>query len=73
VANDAPISIGPGRHMNDKPIPFSPRDPSGFALETGGGGIGVGDDRLPRGFGVPDLRGRRRAGADPFAAPERAS
>ncbi|WP_435132508.1 VOC family protein [Actinacidiphila sp. bgisy144] len=73
VANDAPISIGLGRHMNDKAISFYLRNPSGFHLEIGCGGIEVGDDWLPHDFGVPDVWGHRHAEANPFAAPEQAS
>lgn len=69
-ANEVPISIGLGRHMNDKAISFYVRNPSGFHLEIGCGGIEVGDDWVPHDFGRPDEWGHRHAGANPFATPK---
>lgn len=69
-ANGAPISISLGRHMNDKAISFYVRNPSGFHLEIGCGGIEVGDDWVPHDFGVPDVWGHHHAQANPFASPQ---
>ncbi|WP_432824948.1 VOC family protein [Dactylosporangium sp. CA-092794] len=66
-ANDVPISISLGRHMNDKAISFYVKNPSGFHLEIGYGGIQVGDDYVPHDFGAPDVWGHRHAEANPFA------
>lgn len=68
-ANDVPISISLGRHMNDKAISFYVRNPSGFHLEIGCGGIEVGDDWVPHDFGRPDEWGHHHADANPFASP----
>ncbi|GAA1560117.1 VOC family protein [Kribbella lupini] len=68
-ANGVPISISLGRHMNDKAISFYVRNPSGFHLEIGCGGIEVGDDWVPHDFGRPDEWGHRHADANPFATP----
>ncbi|MFJ8790655.1 VOC family protein [Streptomyces sp. NPDC102462] len=67
--NGAPISISLGRHMNDKAISFYVRNPSGFHLEIGCGGIEVGEDWVPHDFGVSDVWGHHHAGANPFASP----
>ena len=67
--NDAPISISLGRHMNDKAISFYLRNPSGFHLEIGCGGIEVDDTWTPHDFGVADIWGHRHADANPFATP----
>ncbi|MFJ1761363.1 VOC family protein [Amycolatopsis sp. NPDC088138] len=69
-ANDVPISISLGRHMNDKAISFYVRNPSGFHLEIGCGGIEVGDDWVPHDFGRSDEWGHHHAEANPFAAPK---
>ncbi|KAA0933731.1 VOC family protein [Streptomyces apricus] len=68
-ANGAPVSISLGRHMNDKAISFYVRNPSGFHLEIGCGGIEVGEDWVPHDFGVPDVWGHHHASANPFASP----
>lgn len=68
-ANGVPISISLGRHMNDKAISFYVRNPSGFHLEIGCGGIEVGDDWIPHDFGTSDVWGHRHADANPFASP----
>ncbi|MFC4856030.1 VOC family protein [Actinophytocola glycyrrhizae] len=68
-ANDVPISISLGRHMNDKAISFYVRNPSGFHLEIGCGGIEVGDDWVPHDFGRSDEWGHHHADANPFATP----
>ena len=68
-ANDVPISISLGRHMNDKAVSFYVRNPSGFHLEIGWGGIEVGDDWVAHDFGVPDVWGHRHAESNPFASP----
>ncbi|MBL0885924.1 VOC family protein [Myceligenerans indicum] len=70
--NDAPISISLGRHMNDKAISFYLRNPSGFHLEIGFGGIEVDGDRTPHDFGVADVWGHHHADANPFATPAEA-
>lgn len=69
-ANGAPISISLGRHMNDKAISFYVRNPSGFHLEIGCGGIDVGEDWVPHDFGVSDVWGHHHANANPFASPK---
>jgi extradiol dioxygenase len=69
-ANDVPISISLGRHMNDKAISFYVQNPSGFHLEIGCGGIEVGDDWVPHDFGRSDEWGHHHTGASPFAAPQ---
>ncbi|KAA9156046.1 2,3-dihydroxybiphenyl 1,2-dioxygenase [Amycolatopsis acidicola] len=68
-AQSVPISISLGRHMNDKAISFYVRNPSGFHLEIGCGGIEVGDDWLPHDFGRSDEWGHHHADANPFASP----
>ncbi len=68
-ASGVPISISLGRHNNDKTISFYVRNPSGFHLEIGWGGIQVGEDWLPHDFGVPDVWGHHHADANPFASP----
>ncbi|MDQ0791429.1 2,3-dihydroxybiphenyl 1,2-dioxygenase [Streptomyces sp. B3I7] len=68
-ANGAPISISLGRHMNDKAISFYVRNPSGFHLEIGCGGIEVGEDWVPHDFGVSDVWGHHHTHANPFASP----
>lgn len=68
-ANGVPISISLGRHMNDRALSFYVRNPSGFHLEIGCGGIEVGDDWVPHDFGVGDLWGHQHADANPFATP----
>jgi 2,3-dihydroxybiphenyl 1,2-dioxygenase len=68
--NGAPISIGLGRHMNDKAISFYVQNPSGFHLEIGCGGIDVGDDWIPHDFGVPDVWGHHHTNVNPFASPK---
>ena len=69
-ANGVPISISLGRHMNDKAISFYVRNPSGFHLEIGTGGIEVDDDWIPHDFGTSDVWGHRHADANPFASPQ---
>ena len=69
-ADDVPISISLGRHMNDKAISFYIRNPSGFHLEIGCGGIEVGDDWVPHDFGRSDEWGHHHADANPFASPQ---
>lgn len=68
VANGVPVSISLGRHMNDKAISFYVKNPSGFHLEIGCGGIEVGDDWVPHDFGTSDVWGHHHATANPFAA-----
>jgi 3,4-dihydroxy-9,10-secoandrosta-1,3,5(10)-triene-9,17-dione 4,5-dioxygenase len=68
-ANGVPISISLGRHMNDKAISFYVRNPSGFHLEIGCGGIEVGEEWIPHDFGTSDVWGHRHADANPFASP----
>ena len=68
-ANGVPISISLGRHMNDKAISFYIRNPSGFHLEIGCGGIEVGEDWVPHDFGRSDVWEHRHAAANPFASP----
>ncbi|WP_236796263.1 VOC family protein [Amycolatopsis sp. GM8] len=68
-ANDAPISIGLGRHMNDKAISFYVQNPSGFHLEIGCGGIEVGEDWVPHDFGFSDVWGHEHTNPNPFASP----
>lgn len=68
-ANGVPISISLGRHMNDKAISFYVRNPSGFHLEIGCGGIEVGEGWIPHDFGTSDVWGHRHADANPFASP----
>lgn len=67
--NGVPISISLGRHMNDKAVSFYVKNPSGFHLEIGCGGIEVGDDWVPHDFGVSDVWGHHHADANPFASP----
>lgn len=55
--NNVPISISLGRHMNDKAISFYLRNPSGFHLEIGCGGIEIGDDWVPHDYGRSDVWG----------------
>jgi len=69
-ANGVPISISLGRHRNDKAISFYVRNPSGFHLEIGCGGIEVGDDWVPHDFGRSDEWGHQHADANPFASPK---
>lgn len=69
LANDVPISISLGRHMNDKAISFYVRNPSGFHLEIGCGGIEVGEDWVPHDFGTSDVWGHHHAASNPFAVP----
>lgn len=69
LANDVPISISLGRHMNDKAISFYIRNPSGFHLELGCGGIEVGEDWVPHDFGTSDVWGHHHAASNPFAVP----
>jgi 2,3-dihydroxybiphenyl 1,2-dioxygenase len=68
--NGTPISISLGRHMNDKAISFYVRNPSGFHLEIGCGGIEVGEDWIPHDFGRSDEWGHHHADANPFASPK---
>jgi 2,3-dihydroxybiphenyl 1,2-dioxygenase len=68
-ANGAPISISLGRHMNDKALSFYVRNPSGFHLEIGCGGIEIGAGWVPHDFGVSDVWGHHHADANPFAGP----
>lgn len=68
-ANGVPISISLGRHMNDKAISFYVKNPSGFHLEIGCGGIEVGEGWIPHDFGTSDVWGHRHADANPFASP----
>jgi extradiol dioxygenase len=70
-AHDVPISISLGRHLNDKAISCYVRNPSGFHLEIGCGGIEVGDDWVPHDFGRPNEWGHHHADANPFAASKR--
>ncbi|MCS7476789.1 VOC family protein [Umezawaea endophytica] len=70
-ANDVPISISLGRHMNDRAVSFYVRNPSGFHLEIGWGGIEVGDDWVAHDFGTSDVWGHRHTDANPFASPTR--
>ncbi|MFF9490147.1 VOC family protein [Streptomyces sp. NPDC014676] len=67
-SDGVPISISLGRHMNDKAISFYIRNPSGFHLEIGCGGIEVGEDWVPHDFGTPDVWGHHHANANPFAS-----
>ncbi|GGJ58299.1 VOC family protein [Streptomyces brasiliensis] len=69
VANGVPISISLGRHMNDKAISFYVKNPSGFHLEIGYGGIKVSEDWTPHDFGRSDVWGHQHVEANPFAAP----
>ncbi len=69
-ANDVPISISLGRHMNDKAISFYVQNPSGFHLEIGCGGIEVGEDWVPHDFGRSDEWGHHHTNPNPFAAPK---
>lgn len=69
-ANDVPISISLGRHMNDKAISFYVRNPSGFHLEIGCGGIEVDDGWVPHDFGRSDEWGHHHVEANPFASPK---
>lgn len=69
LAEDVPISISLGRHMNDKAISFYVRNPSGFHLEIGCGGIEVDDEWVPHDFGTSDVWGHHHAEANPFAGP----
>ncbi|MEC3992164.1 VOC family protein [Actinacidiphila sp. DG2A-62] len=64
-----PITISLGRHMNDRAISFYVRNPSGFHLEIGCGGIEVDEHWVPHDFGAPDVWGHRHASANPFASP----
>jgi extradiol dioxygenase len=64
-----PISISLGQHMNDRAISFYVRNPSGFHLEIGCGGIEVGEDWTPHDFGFPSVWGHHHADANPFATP----
>ncbi|WP_306214515.1 VOC family protein [Actinoplanes sp. RD1] len=66
-ANQVPISISLGRHMNDKAISFYVRNPSGFHLEIGYGAIEVGDDYVPHDFGMPSVWGHKHAQVNPFS------
>ncbi|MET7990753.1 VOC family protein [Amycolatopsis sp. NPDC005232] len=66
-ANDVPISISLGRHMNDKAISFYVQNPSGFHLEIGCDGIEVGEDWVPHDFGIPNVWGHHHLNANPFA------
>jgi 2,3-dihydroxybiphenyl 1,2-dioxygenase len=68
-AGGVPISISLGRHMNDKAISFYVKNPSGFHLEIGCGGIEVGDGWIPHDFGTSDVWGHRHADANPFESP----
>ncbi|HUQ56060.1 VOC family protein [Lentzea sp.] len=68
TANGVPISISLGRHMNDRAISFYVKNPSGFHLEIGCGGIEVGDDWVPHDFGRASVWGHHHAEANPFAA-----
>jgi len=68
--NGVPISISFGRHMNDRAISFYVRNPSGFHLEIGFGGIEVGDDWTPHDFGYSDVWGHHHADSNPFASPD---
>ncbi|MFJ3890932.1 VOC family protein [Streptomyces rubrogriseus] len=68
VAHEVPVSISLGRHMNDKAISFYVKNPSGFHLEIGYGGIEVGDDWVPHDFGTSDVWGHRHAETNPFTA-----
>jgi 3,4-dihydroxy-9,10-secoandrosta-1,3,5(10)-triene-9,17-dione 4,5-dioxygenase len=70
MANGVPISISLGRHMNDKAISFYVRNPSGFHLEIGHGGIEVGDDWIPHDFGTSDVWGHHHTAANPFSVDE---
>lgn len=55
--------------MNDRAISFYVRNPSGFHLEIGCGGIEVGEDWIPHDFGASDVWGHHHADANPFASP----
>ncbi|WP_434447358.1 VOC family protein [Lentzea sp. E54] len=66
-ANEVPISISLGRHTNDKAISFYVKNPSGFHLEIGCGGIEVGDDWIPHDFGRASVWGHQHADTNPFA------
>jgi 3,4-dihydroxy-9,10-secoandrosta-1,3,5(10)-triene-9,17-dione 4,5-dioxygenase len=68
-AHGVPISISLGRHMNDKAVSFYVRNPSGFHLEIGCGGIEIGAGWVPHDFGVSDVWGHHHADANPFAGP----
>lgn len=67
VANGVPVSISLGRHMNDRAISFYVRNPSGFHLEIGCGGIEIDDNWVPYDFGTSDVWGHQHAAANPFA------
>ncbi|SEQ94035.1 VOC family protein [Lentzea albida] len=66
-ANNVPVSISLGRHMNDKAISFYVKNPSGFHLEIGCGGITVDDDWVPHDFGQASVWGHRHTDTNPFA------
>lgn len=68
LANGVPVSISLGRHMNDKAISFYVKNPSGFHLEIGCGGIEIDESTwVPHDFGQSDVWGHRHAEANPFA------
>lgn len=67
VAHGVPVSISLGRHMNDRAISFYVRNPSGFHLEIGCGGIEIADDWVPYDFGTSDVWGHHHAAENPFA------
>jgi extradiol dioxygenase len=67
-ANEVPISISLGRHMNDKALSFYVKNPSGFHLEIGCGGIQIDRDWTPHDFGRASVWGHHHTDANPFAA-----
>ncbi|MFD4640171.1 VOC family protein [Lentzea sp. NPDC058436] len=66
-ANKVPISISLGRHMNDKALSFYVKNPSGFHLEIGCGGITVPHDWIPHDFGRASVWGHHHTDTNPFA------
>jgi extradiol dioxygenase len=67
VENGVPVSISLGRHMNDRAISFYVKNPSGFHLEIGCGGIEIPDGWVPHDFGTSDVWGHHHAAHNPFA------
>lgn len=67
VTHGVPVSISLGRHRNDLAISFYVRNPSGFHVEIGCGGIEIGADWIPYDFGASDVWGHHHAAENPFA------
>lgn len=67
LANGVPVSISLGRHMNDRAISFYVKNPSGFHLEIGCGGIEITDGWIPYDFGTSDVWGHHHSADNPFA------